>query len=154
MPSSLHRASTLWSRMWPNGSGSDSKERYVTPQDLRSLGRTSAGWPRITKSLEFSFRRLRSRSSRHCRRNLKFNCFKCFICFGHSSFWFVIRLVVEAIRWTRRFTIQELVSELFYIRIQFKSCHPTFTDKKVRRPLVDSTREFMWQFPCEFHWPG
>lgn len=38
---------------------------------MNSLGKTSVGWPRITNSREFSFRRLESRSSRLCSRNLK-----------------------------------------------------------------------------------
>lgn len=38
---------------------------------LKSLGKTSAGCPRITNKREFSFRRLASRSSRHWSRNLQ-----------------------------------------------------------------------------------
>lgn len=38
---------------------------------LNSLGKTSVGWPRITNSRELSFRRLESKSSRLCSKNLK-----------------------------------------------------------------------------------
>lgn len=38
---------------------------------LNNRGKTLAGWPRITKRRELSFRRLESRSSRHWRRNLE-----------------------------------------------------------------------------------
>lgn len=43
---------------------------------LTNLGRASAGWPRITNSLEFSLRKLRSKSSRHWSRNLQVNPIK------------------------------------------------------------------------------
>ena len=68
---SLHMATMFWSRTRPNGSGSSSKVKYVVPHSLNSVGRTSAGWPLITKRREFSFRRLASRSSRDCSKNLK-----------------------------------------------------------------------------------
>lgn len=38
---------------------------------LKSLGKTSVGWPLITNSRELSFRRLESKSSRLCSKNLK-----------------------------------------------------------------------------------
>lgn len=38
---------------------------------MNSLGKTSVGWPRITNSRELSFRRLESKSSRLCSKNLK-----------------------------------------------------------------------------------
>jgi hypothetical protein len=38
---------------------------------LKRVGRTSAGWPRTTNRREFSFRKLESKSSRHCNKNLK-----------------------------------------------------------------------------------
>lgn len=38
---------------------------------LKSLGNTSAGWPRTTNRREFSFLKLVSRSSRDCSRNLQ-----------------------------------------------------------------------------------
>lgn len=38
---------------------------------LKSLGKTSVGWPLITYRQELSLQRLASRSSRHCNKNLK-----------------------------------------------------------------------------------
>ena len=38
---------------------------------LKRRGNTLAGWPLMTKRRELSFRRLASRSSRHCSRNLR-----------------------------------------------------------------------------------
>lgn len=70
IPSSLQSAVMLWSLTLPNGSGSSSKLSAVVPHSLNSFGKASAGWPLITKSLEFKFLRLRSRSSRHWSRNL------------------------------------------------------------------------------------
>lgn len=46
---------------------------FFTPsaiRTLKSLGNTSVGWPRTTKSLEFSFLRLVSKSSRDSSKNL------------------------------------------------------------------------------------
>lgn len=45
-------------------------EDYLT---LNSLGKTSVGWPRITNSRELSLRRLESKSSRLCSKNLEDN---------------------------------------------------------------------------------
>lgn len=38
---------------------------------LKSLGKTSVGWPRITNRRELSLRRLESKSSRLCNKNLQ-----------------------------------------------------------------------------------
>lgn len=38
---------------------------------MKSRGKTSVGWPRITNSRELSFRRLESKSSRLCSKNLE-----------------------------------------------------------------------------------
>lgn len=71
MPSSLHNAVMLWSLTLPKGSGSSSKVRAVVPHSLKSFGNTSAGCPLITNNREFNFLKLRSKSSRHCNKNLK-----------------------------------------------------------------------------------
>lgn len=70
MWNSLHMAMMLWSRTRPKGSGSSSNVKHVVCHSLNSFGNASAGWPRITKRREFRLRRLRSKSSRHCSRNL------------------------------------------------------------------------------------
>lgn len=43
-------------------------DEHVT---LKSLGKTSVGWPRITNRRELSLRRLESKSSRLCSKNLE-----------------------------------------------------------------------------------
>lgn len=55
-------------------SGASSQEKLSAVQDkltLKSRGNTLAGWPLMTKRRELSFLRLASRSSKHCRRNLR-----------------------------------------------------------------------------------
>lgn len=66
------RASFLMaaSRSFPNGSESYSYDRREIFHSLKSRGKTSVGWPRITNSRELSFRRLESKSSRLCSKNL------------------------------------------------------------------------------------
>lgn len=82
--SSLQISVILWSRTRPNGSGSSSNVRQVVPHSLKSLGSVSAGWPRITNNREFNRRKLESRSSRHCKRNLsKINLVKFFVLIFH-----------------------------------------------------------------------
>lgn len=51
-----------------------SKKKIKESEDrltLKSLGKTSVGWPRITNSRELSLRRLESKSSRLCSKNLE-----------------------------------------------------------------------------------
>lgn len=57
----LHVFKEMWNNVFDT-------EDFVT---LNSLGKTSVGWPRITNSRELSLRRLESKSSRLCSKNLE-----------------------------------------------------------------------------------
>lgn len=46
-------------------------DHHYVSHTLKSLGKTSVGWPRITKRRELSLRRLASKSSKHCSKNLR-----------------------------------------------------------------------------------
>lgn len=70
--SSLHISVMLLSRTREKGSGSSSNVKHVVPHFLNRIGNFSAGCPRITNKREFKRRRLWSKSSRHCRRNLRY----------------------------------------------------------------------------------